>query len=85
MTDADGTHTTIDEVLANTDLSAQTILITGAASGLGLKSAQAFAQRGAHLVLTVRNAQKAADAFASVRSLASNPNAIELFELDLRC
>jgi len=83
MTDADGAHTTIDEVLANTDLSAQTILITGAASGLGLKSAQAFAQRGARLVLTVRNAQKAADAFASVRSLAPNPNTIELFELDL--
>ncbi|HTO40805.1 MAG TPA: SDR family NAD(P)-dependent oxidoreductase [Rhizomicrobium sp.] len=78
-----GPHATIDEVLGATDLSARTILITGAASGLGLESARAFAKRGARLMLTVRDAPKAAAAIDSVKALAPDPAAIEVSELDL--
>ena len=50
--------TTTDEVVEGLDLSGQTIVITGATSGLGKESARALAQTGAHLVLCGRNDEK---------------------------
>jgi len=50
--------TTTDEVVDGLDLSGQTIVITGATSGLGKESARALAQTGAHLVLCGRNDEK---------------------------
>jgi NAD(P)-dependent dehydrogenase (short-subunit alcohol dehydrogenase family) len=50
--------TTTDEVVEGLDLSGQTIVITGATSGLGKESARALARTGAHLVLCGRNDEK---------------------------
>ena len=41
------------------DLAGMTMLVTGASSGVGLVSAKVLAGRGAHIVLAVRNVEKA--------------------------
>jgi NAD(P)-dependent dehydrogenase (short-subunit alcohol dehydrogenase family) len=55
------------------DQSGRTILITGANSGLGLRSAEALATAGARVLLGCRNAQKAETARASVAAGATGP------------
>ena len=64
------------------DQTSRTILVTGANSGLGLRSAQALAARGARVVLACRNAEKAARALAEVAAGATGP-APEVVALDL--
>ena len=49
------------------DQSGRTILITGANSGLGFRSAQALASHGARVLLACRNPEKAAKALDDVR------------------
>src|SRR6185436_18364 len=46
------------------DQSGRTVLITGANSGLGLRSAEALASAGAHVLLGCRNQEKGARALA---------------------
>ena len=58
------------------------VLVTGASSGLGLRSAEALVARGARVVLGCRNPVKADAALAQVRSLASGPEP-ELLAIDL--
>lgn len=63
-----GFDSTADEVLEGTDLSGRTILVTGAYSGLGRETARALAAKGAHLILSGRDATKlsaAADEIAT--------------------
>jgi NAD(P)-dependent dehydrogenase (short-subunit alcohol dehydrogenase family) len=62
--------------------SGRTILITGANSGLGLRSAEALAARGARVLLACRNPAKAATALDAVSRLATGP-APEVVPLDL--
>ena len=50
--------TTTDEVVAGLDLSDQTIVVTGATSGLGKESARALASAGAQVVLCGRDDAK---------------------------
>ena len=50
-----GIDTTTDEVLEGVDLTGRTVLITGAASGLGQETARAVAAHGASVVLGVRD------------------------------
>ena len=50
MSGFDGASTT-DEVLAGVDLTGKRILITGAASGIGLEMAKVFAEQGMNVVL----------------------------------
>ncbi|MEM0949759.1 MAG: SDR family NAD(P)-dependent oxidoreductase [Pseudomonadota bacterium] len=50
---------TTDEVLEGIDLSDKTVLITGGTSGLGEESARAMAVRGAKVIITGRNLEKA--------------------------
>ena len=51
--------TTTDEVLEGIDLSGKTVVITGGTSGLGRESARVMAGKGAKVVITGRNMEKA--------------------------
>ncbi len=57
-------------------------VVTGANGGLGLETARELARKGAHVVMAVRNQQKAQDAAADIR--AGVPDAaLELVPMDL--
>jgi NAD(P)-dependent dehydrogenase (short-subunit alcohol dehydrogenase family) len=64
------------------DQTGRTILVTGANSGLGLRSAEALAAHGARVLLACRNATKAATALDAVAAVATGP-APEVVALDL--
>jgi NAD(P)-dependent dehydrogenase (short-subunit alcohol dehydrogenase family) len=55
------------------DLTGRTILVTGANSGLGLRSAEALAANGAHVLMGCRNGSKADRAWDEVAALATGP------------
>lgn len=78
-----GVHTTSEEVLRGADLASRHVLVTGAASGLGLETARALAAHGAHVTMAVRDRSKADAALESVRAAAAAPAAIDLSEIDL--
>ncbi len=64
------------------DLTGRKTVVTGANGGLGLETAKVFAGKGAHVVMAVRNQDKAAEAVEEIR--AETPDAsLELVELDL--
>ena len=64
------------------DQSGRTAVVTGANGGLGLETAKELACKGAHVVMSVRNQQKAQKAVSVIR--ASLPDAsLELVSLDL--
>jgi NAD(P)-dependent dehydrogenase (short-subunit alcohol dehydrogenase family) len=57
-------------------------VVTGANGGLGLETARELARKGGHVVMAVRNQQKAQDAVADIQ--ASVPDAaLQLVSLDL--
>jgi len=64
------------------DQAGKTIVITGANSGLGLRSAEALAAKGARVMMACRNAAKAAPALVAVKAKATGP-APEVVALDL--
>jgi NAD(P)-dependent dehydrogenase (short-subunit alcohol dehydrogenase family) len=57
-------------------------VVTGANGGLGLETARQLAASGAHVVMAVRNQQKAAAAVGAIRASAPDA-ALELVALDL--
>ncbi len=64
------------------DLTGMTAVITGANGGLGLQTATVFAAKRAHVVMAVRNQDKAATAVEEIT--ARTPEAaLDLVELDL--
>jgi NAD(P)-dependent dehydrogenase (short-subunit alcohol dehydrogenase family) len=64
------------------DQHGRTAVVTGANGGLGLETARQLAAKGAHVVMAVRNQEKAAAAVEDIR--ASVPDAtLELVALDL--
>ncbi len=64
------------------NLEGRVAVVTGANGGLGLETARALAGAGAHVVMAVRDQQKAADAAKSI--LEDHPGAsVELVPLDL--
>lgn len=64
------------------DLTGLTAVVTGANGGLGLETAKALAGKGAHVVMAVRNQEKATGAVDEIR--AGSPNAsLEVVPLDL--
>jgi NAD(P)-dependent dehydrogenase (short-subunit alcohol dehydrogenase family) len=64
------------------DQNGRTAVVTGANGGLGLETARQLAAKGAHVVMAVRNQEKAAAAVDEIR--ASVPDAaLELVALDL--
>jgi NAD(P)-dependent dehydrogenase (short-subunit alcohol dehydrogenase family) len=65
-----------------TDQSGRTAIVTGANSGLGYDTAAVLAEKGAHVVLAVRNLDKGKEAADSIKS--TTPNAVvTLQQLDL--
>jgi NAD(P)-dependent dehydrogenase (short-subunit alcohol dehydrogenase family) len=64
------------------DQTGRTAVVTGANGGLGLETARALASAGAHVVMAVRNQEKAADAVAEIRRAAPAAS-LELVALDL--
>lgn len=64
------------------DQAGRTVLVTGANSGLGLRSAEALAAAGARVLLACRSAERAVGALASVEAVASGA-APEVVPLDL--
>ncbi len=64
------------------DQSGRLAVVTGANGGLGLETTRELARKGAHVVMAVRNQQKAQEALADIR--ASVPDAaLQLVSLDL--
>jgi len=68
-----GKDTTTDEVLADKDLSGQTVFITGANSGLGQETARAMAAKGAAVIMAGRDQGKLDEAVAAI--CAEQPDA----------
>lgn len=90
MANAFGFETPAEEVVANRDLSGETIVVTGGSAGLGVETIRVLAGRGAQVVGVVRDPAKGKAALDAVRqSLAGQeipggqPAQIELAELDL--
>ena len=64
------------------DQSGRVAIVTGANSGIGYEAAAVLADKGAHVVLAVRNLDKGNDAADRIK--AASPNAVvALQELDL--
>lgn len=64
------------------DQSGRVAVVTGANGGLGLETARELARKGAHVVMAVRNQQKAQDAAADIRAEVADAD-LELVALDL--
>lgn len=65
-------------------LKGQRMIVTGASSGLGLATARALAERGADLVLVMRNPQRAEAVVQELREQSGNPTIrCELADLSL--
>jgi protochlorophyllide reductase len=62
------------------DLSAQTVCITGANSGLGLEAARNLVGAGAHVIMACRNVEKAE---VAAQSLRAGKGSVEVRPLDL--
>lgn len=80
-----GFSSTADEVLAGKDLTGRTAFITGGYSGLGQETGRAMAERGAHVILSGRDATRlaaAADAIADATGARVDTLVCDLASLD---
>ena len=73
---------TAAEVVAGIDLTGRTVLVTGAASGIGVETARALAAAGARTVLAVRDVTAGEAVATDVRASTGN-DAVEVRPLDL--
>lgn len=64
------------------DLSGRAVVVTGAASGIGVETARALAQTGAAVTLAVRDVDAGRRVAADIVSTNGNP-AVHVGELDL--
>ena len=80
-----GFESTADDVLEGKHLSGRTALVTGGYSGLGQETARAMAAKGAHIILSGRDATKlsaAADAIAEQTGATVDTLKCDLASLD---
>ena len=80
-----GFDSTADEVLEGRDLTGRTVLVTGGYSGLGRETARAMAAKGAHVILSGRDATKlaaAADDIAEATGAKVDTLVCDLASLD---
>jgi len=81
MTEAFGSQSTTDEVLAGVNLNGKRVLVTGVSAGLGVETARALAAHGAEVVGAARDLEKAKRATGEVERQAKH--GFDLVELDL--
>ncbi len=77
-----GFKTTAAEVARGINLSGKRIIVTGAASGIGIETARALAQTGADVTLAVRNLDAGAQVAGDITATTNNKN-IHVAHLDL--
>lgn len=77
-----GAFTPAREVVAGHDLSGKTVIVTGAATGIGVETARALAEAGADVVIAARKPDLAAEACADINRTATGPGArFEMLDL----
>src|SRR4029077_738863 len=67
-----GFHSTASEVVAGLDLSGKRMIVTGAASGIGVETARALAGAGAEVTLAVRDTEAGARVAAEIGAETGN-------------
>lgn len=72
---------TTDDVLAGVDLTGKRALVTGVSAGLGVETARALLSRGAMVIGTARDLEKARNATSGLS--ADEAGRLQLVELDL--
>ncbi|WP_375386344.1 SDR family NAD(P)-dependent oxidoreductase [uncultured Microbacterium sp.] len=80
-----GAHTTAAEVVEGLDLGGLRVVVTGAASGIGLETVRVLAGAGADVVLTARRLEQAERAASGIRDAVAGSvtgAAIDLTDLD---
>ena len=77
-----GRETTAAEVAAGIDLSGRRVVVTGAASGIGVETARALAGAGALVTLAVRNTDAGEQTAADVTETTGNAD-VDVRHLDL--
>jgi NAD(P)-dependent dehydrogenase (short-subunit alcohol dehydrogenase family) len=77
-----GATTTAMEVVTGVDLRGKRAIVTGSASGIGVETAQALAQTGAHVTLAVRRMEAGEAVAEEIKQTTGNPN-VTVGKLDL--
>jgi NAD(P)-dependent dehydrogenase (short-subunit alcohol dehydrogenase family) len=78
-----GAESTTDEVLEGLDLSGKRVLVTGVSAGLGVETVRVLAARGAEVVGTARDLDKAQTALKDAFAQRAKGGTIDLVECDL--
>jgi NAD(P)-dependent dehydrogenase (short-subunit alcohol dehydrogenase family) len=77
-----GFHSTAAEVVEGINLSGKQVIVTGAASGIGIETARALASTGAEVTLAVRNTEAGEKTAADIIATTGNHN-VRVARLDL--
>jgi NAD(P)-dependent dehydrogenase (short-subunit alcohol dehydrogenase family) len=77
-----GAKTQVGEVVEGVDLTGKTVIVTGAASGIGVETSRALASAGAQVVMPVRSRAKAEGVAADIRASTGN-GAVKVADMDL--